>query len=179
MRRSITRLCDRVSELEATADQPRTPDCARQLLTKLQTLDSDFRTVHLELIDLIDEANTDALNTEQERLDKRDDDVSGLTVRLEALMNPATPPTAPVAPPLDRRPLTRKLARVQTGLNRIDEAITPTDTPVERALLSQCQEEVSDYKKDIATLYEELITKNTNYLSHILLSKGNCLPPLI
>ena len=160
VRRSITRLGDRVSELEATADQPRTPDRARQLLTKLQTLNSDFRTVHLELIDLIDEANTDALDTEQERLDKLDDDVSGLTVRLEALMNPATPPIAPVAPPLDRRPLTRKLARVQAGLNRIDEAIAPTDTPVECALLSQCQEEVSDYKKDIATLYEELIAKN-------------------
>ena len=128
-------------------------------MTKLQTLDSDFRTVHLELIDLIDEANTEALDADQERLDKLDD-VSGLTVRLEALMNPATPPIAPVAPTLDRRPLTRKLARVQTGLNRIDEPIAPTDTPVEHALLSQYQEEVSDYKKDIATLYEELITKN-------------------
>ena len=159
VRRSITRLGDHVSELEETADQPRTPNYAWQLLIKLQTLDSDFRTIHLELIDLIDEANTEALDAEQERLDKLDDDVSGLTVRLEALMNPI-PPTAPVAPPLDRRPLTRKLARVQTGLNCIDEAIAPTDTPVERALLSQCQEEVSDYKKDIATLYEELIAKN-------------------
>ena len=98
MRRSITRLGDCVSELEETADQPRTPDRARQLLTKLQTLDSDFRTVHLELID---KANTEALDAEQEGLDKLDDDVS---VRLEALMNPATLPTAPV----DGRPLTRK-----------------------------------------------------------------------
>ena len=80
-------------------------------------------------------------------------------MRLEALMNPATQPPAPVAPPLDRRPLTRKLACVQTGLNHIDEAITPTDAPVERAPLSQYQEEVSDYK-GIATLYEELTTKN-------------------
>lgn len=76
VRSSITRLGDRVSELEETPDQPRTPDRARQLLTKLQTLDSDFRTVHLELIDLIDEANTDALDAEQERLDKLDDDVN-------------------------------------------------------------------------------------------------------
>ena len=75
-------------------------------------------------------------------------------------MNPATPPTAPVAPPLDRRPLTRKLARVQTGLNRIDEAIAPTDPPVEGILLSQYQEETSNYKKDIAALYEELIAKD-------------------
>ena len=125
MRRSITRLTDRVSELEETTDQPRTPDHARQLLTKLQTLDSEFRTIHFQLIDLIDEANTEGLDAEQGRLDKLDDDVAGLTVRLEVLMNPATPPTAPVALPLDRRPLTHKLARVQTGLNRIDEAIAP------------------------------------------------------
>ena len=91
-------------------------------------------------------------------------------------MNP-TPPTASVAPPFDRRPLTRKLACVQTGLNRIDEAITPTDTPVEHALLSQCQEEVSDYKKDIATLYEELIAKNVAddnelFVTHSALEKA-------
>ena len=71
-----------------------------------------------------------------------DDDVSGLTVRFEALINPVTPPTEPVAPPPDRRPLTRKLARVQTGLNHIDEAIAPIETPVDRALLSRYQEEV-------------------------------------
>ena len=78
-------------------------------------------------------------------------------------MNPAIPPTAPVAPPLDHRPLTRSvscMAPVQTGLNHIDEAMAPTDTPVERTLLSQYQEELSDYKKDIAALYEELVPKN-------------------
>ena len=49
-------------------DQPYTPEHEWQLLTKLQTLDSDFRTVHLKLIDLINEANTEALDAEQERL---------------------------------------------------------------------------------------------------------------
>ena len=151
---------------------PRTPDRAWQLLTKLQTLDSDFRTVHLELIN---EANTEALDAEQKCLDKLDDDVSGLTVRLEALINPATPPTEPVAPP--RRPLTRKLARVQTGLNHIDEAIAPIDTPVDRALLSQYQEELQYIRvqKDSVTLYEELTAKNVAddelFVTHSALDK--------
>ena len=152
LHRSITQLGNHVSNLKETADQSRTLDCARQLLTKLQTLDSDFRTFHLELINLIDEANTEALDTEQELL-KLDDDVSGLTVRPEALTNLATPPAAPVA-------LTRNLAHVETGLNCIEEAIAPTDTPVERTLLSQYQKAVSDSKKDIVILYEKLITKN-------------------
>ena len=160
LRRSVTRLSDRVSELEATTDQPRTTDHARQLLTKLQTLDSDFRRIHFELINLIDEANTDALDTEQGIIDKLDDDVSSLTVRLEALIRPATPTAVPVAPPLDRRPLTRKLSCIETGLNRINEAIAITDPPIERFLLTQYQDEASDYKKDIATLHEELITKD-------------------
>jgi len=79
------------------------------LLTKLQTLDSDFRRIHLELVDLIDEEDTEALDAEQGAIDKLDDDVSSLTVRLQALVEPATVTTAPVAPPLDRRPLNRKL----------------------------------------------------------------------
>ena len=153
VRRSITRLTDCVSELEETTDQPRTPDHTRQLLTKL----------YFQLIDLIDEANTEGHDAEQGRLDKRDDDVAGLTVRLEALMYPATPPTAPVAPPLDRRPLTHNFARVQTGVNCIDEAITPTDPPVERTLLCQYLEETSDYttKSSLLTDDDELFVSHS------------------
>lgn len=160
VRRSVTRLSDQISDLEATADELRTAEHARQLLTKLQTLDSDFRKIHFELIDLIDEENTEALDTEQGAIDKLDDDVFNLNARLEALLRPTMPVPAPVAPPLDRRPLTRKLARVQTGLNRIDEAIVSTDPPVEHSLLSLYKMEASDYKKDISTLYEELVAKD-------------------
>ena len=46
------------------------------MLTKLQTFDSDFRKSHFDLIDLIDETDTTALDTEQAVIDKFDDDVS-------------------------------------------------------------------------------------------------------
>lgn len=81
-----------------------------------------------------------------------------LTVRLEALITPAEVdvPAAP-APAPDRRPLTHKLGRVKAGLDRIDAAI-PTDTEEskEKADLTQLPQyyELSDYKKDLATLYE-------------------------
>ena len=55
LRASVSRLSARISELEGTSDQPRTVDHARQLLTKLQTLDADYRALHLQIIDLIDE----------------------------------------------------------------------------------------------------------------------------
>lgn len=50
VRASVTRLAGRITELEGTSDQPRNADHARQLLTKLQTLDADYRAVHLQII---------------------------------------------------------------------------------------------------------------------------------
>ena len=90
MRASITRLGTRLTELEDTADQPRTPDHARQLLGNLRSLD------------LHDEGSEDSLEAEQATLDKHDDDVTTLTVRLETLQPP------PITP---RQRLFRILAR--------------------------------------------------------------------
>lgn len=58
---SITRLSDRVAELEGTPGQPRNVHRARQLLAKLQTLESDYKTIHLQIVDLINEEDNDAL----------------------------------------------------------------------------------------------------------------------
>ncbi len=65
LRASITRLGGRLTELESTVDQPRTADHAdhaRQLINKLQ---SDFKKLHFEIIDLIDEDDADSMETEQ------------------------------------------------------------------------------------------------------------------
>ncbi len=130
-----TRLGGRLTELEGTVDQPRTADHARQLINKLQSIESDFKKLHFEIIDLIDEDDADSMETEQGVIDKFDDDVS------DVLMTPTSPGAVPVTPP-DRR---RKLSRIQTGFDRIDEAITSEpDTLVE---LTQFQEELHDCKK--------------------------------
>ena len=96
MRRSITQLDERISELEGTPDQPRTDHHTRQLLSKLLVLDSDYKRIHLQIVDLIDESNTEALNAKQEHIDKLDDDVSGFAVRLESLSSPDAPHTPPL-----------------------------------------------------------------------------------
>ncbi len=108
LRASITRLGGRLTELEGTVDQPRTADHAKQLLNKLQSIESDFKKLHFELIDLIDEEDEDAMETEQGVIDKFDDDVSDITIRLEVLMTVTPLGAVPVTLP-DRRPLTRKL----------------------------------------------------------------------
>ena len=98
MRASITRLGTRLTELEDTADQPRPPDHARQLLGKLRSLNGEFRQLHYELIDLIDADNEEALETEQAVLDKHDDNVAMLTVCLETFFTSAGHASAPVTP---------------------------------------------------------------------------------
>lgn len=60
-------------------------------MSKLQKLDADYRALHLEIIDLIDEKDTGAIEAEQRHIDQLDDDVSSLTMKLQVLM---TPPTA-------------------------------------------------------------------------------------
>ena len=91
-----------------------TPDHACQLLTKLQSLDGDFRKVYFELIDLVDEE--DALENEQATMDT-------LSVCLQALSTPTEPLIAPTAD--HRRPLSSKFSRTQTGLNQIDKVTGP------------------------------------------------------
>ena len=92
-----------------------------------------------------------------------------------------TQPDVPDTPALDHRPLNRKLARVQAGLNRIDEATADTEEPIDHTLLSQYYNELSDYKKDLATLYEELASEEIPdeddlFTTHSAL-ESSCQPP--
>ena len=72
IRSSITRLDKRIRELEDISDQPTTAAHARELAAKVETLGVDFKTYHLEIIDLMEE-DEEALEREQEILDDHDD----------------------------------------------------------------------------------------------------------
>ena len=72
VRASITWLDNRLKELEDIADQPGTPDHARQLAAKLEVLDSELKTYHFQLIDLLDDEDEESLEKEQDVLDKHD-----------------------------------------------------------------------------------------------------------
>lgn len=160
-RGSVTRLGTRVTELEGIANQPGTTGYARQLLTKLKSHDEEFKNLHFQIIDSIDEGDDAALDDEQTVLDNFDDAVSDLTVRLESLIT-CTAPVPPPGPatPFDRRPLNRKLVRVKVGLNRVDARMSDEVAVPERPELNQFREELSDYKKDLAVLYEDLVTRD-------------------
>ena len=82
--------------------------------------------------------------------------MSSLAVRLEDLISFSATSVAPPAT-MDRRPHTRKMTRVETGLDRV---ATYLDGTPDRIELNQCQEELSDYKRDLAALYEDLVTRD-------------------
>ena len=120
---------------------------ARQLLEKLKSLDGEFKGLHYEVIDLIEDGGEDSVEAEQVILDQHDDDVSALTVRLESLCIIADASTTDA-----RKSLTRRLSRLQAGLQRICDLAE--DTAVENSILLQCQEEVTDVKKDNTAFYD-------------------------
>ena len=83
---SITHLGNRLKDLEATPDGPGIGDCARQLVTKLESLDKDFRALHFKIVDLIDAPDTEQLNIEQDTLDGHDDDITSISLCLQHLI---------------------------------------------------------------------------------------------
>ena len=143
VRASITRLGNRLKELEEAPDLPNTADHAQQLTSKLETLDSDFRVHHLQLVDLIDDAPT--LEKEQDTLDKLDDDVSSLSVRLRQLIvrGRASKSATPTSGDGKASASSRKLLRLERGLNSTHEAVLAlASDPSDHSLLEQYQEQL-------------------------------------
>ena len=93
VRTSITRLTIRLKDLESDTDKPATLDLAQRMTRKLGALDSEFRTHHHALVDLVDDE--EALLTEQKTLDDHDDLVAELTAHIQRLVNACTPSSDP------------------------------------------------------------------------------------
>ena len=154
VRRSVTRLVNTLRTLEATPDAPGVFDQAKQQITKLEGLDKDFRSIHYEIIDLFDE-DSDELDKEHETLDRHEDDVTATLLRLQRIIAASSLTVDDGT----KRALSRKLAHVERHLKAIEVALVPLkEVCDDAALLEQYQEELSDAKKELSTIYEQLIT---------------------
>ena len=127
VRASITRLGNRLKELEEAPDLPNTADHAQQLTTKLESLDSDFRVHHLQLINLIDSEEVSTLDKEQDTLDELDDDISSLSTRLRQLITCGRASKSATLTSSDGKlnVSSRKLSRLEKGLNPRSPCIGP------------------------------------------------------
>lgn len=82
---SITRLRTRAEEAERAGNT----EIAKHLLTKLDSLDTEFRKHHFTVVELID--SEDTLATEQANLDTHDDWISDLNILLQRVVNASAP----------------------------------------------------------------------------------------
>ena len=131
-----------------TNPQPTTADHTHQLAVRSKALDSEFKSYHLQLVDLIDENDDELLEKEQEILDKHDDHVADMNVRFNRLYSNATPTASG-----DRQKLSsRKLAHLERSVISL-----PTDHE-DISLLEQYQAQLSDYKMEMAVIHTELLS---------------------
>ena len=86
---SLTKLSTKLTELEANPDALR---IVQGLTSKLKTLDAEFKTHQLAIIDLTDD-DDDGLAAEQQELDDHDDRASELTIRIQRLISALSPST--------------------------------------------------------------------------------------
>lgn len=91
---------------------------ARNLAEKLKTLQQDFKTHQLAIIDRTDEE--EALEEEQRALDDNDDSVSELLIRILRLINTVTPSKTPIV-------ATKQLALLRAKLESIDVSVRDLD----------------------------------------------------
>ena len=88
-RASITHVGTRLQDLEAKRDQPDTPAAAQQLCSKLRAIDAEFKTIHFQIVDLLDK--DEDLNREQVIFDEHEDRVSAFSLRIQGLTHSPTP----------------------------------------------------------------------------------------
>ncbi len=145
---------NKLKDLEAHPDAPTATDQAKQPFSTLQDLDKGFRAAHLDFIDSIEEESVD-LEKEHEVLDKHEDDVSSISLRLQALMKSTLSVDSMAS---STRPLSRKLSRVERCLREAEEALgSMEDSDGKVPLLEQYHEQLSDLKKELSTMYEQLV----------------------
>ena len=96
---------------------------------------------------------------EQETLDKLDDDVASITIRLQQLVAKCGSSATSGA----LKSSSRKLSRLERSLNAVNEALAliPVDHD-DVPLLEQYSKQLLDYKRDLATIYDDLATHDLN-----------------
>ncbi len=139
---SITRLDTHLGTLEGEVDRPNTKNSAKQMLSRLEEASTDEET----------------LETEQTALDEHDDFVATLTVRLQTLIIGGDTSATKID---EREVLFRRLDRLQSCLSTASETITALSswkTDIILCRLKQHDEQLQDYKKDLADVNVKLFS---------------------
>ena len=152
---SITRLLNRVKTLESKRTEASTLDLANQLMPTLRTLDEQFKTQHFSIVDTIDESDADSLAREQDALDKHDDEVAELSLRITQLLRDCNTASDSGA----RKTLSRRLTDLKARLEMVDSAASSLTSSTEHALLlQQYHEKLGDFKTELGSIRQAVLT---------------------
>ncbi len=159
VRASITRIDTRVGELEEKGEALTSGDAriAQQLLQRLSSLDSDFKSYHFSIIDVIGE---DSLEAEQRILDGHDDKLANLSARLQELVASSTVASRRVDGPDSSRLVIKKLAHVDKAVKTIvsDVESAASSPDVDSCLLHQYEEQLSALKNELSRVSDEVLS---------------------
>lgn len=152
VRTSLTKLSTKLAELEAYPGRPAPLESARNLAEKLKTLQQDFKTHQLAIIDRTEEED---MEEELQALGNNDDLVSDLDVRIQRLMNAAiasgTPDTVRVATK-QLTLLLAKLASIETSVHDLDD-----HEDDEKCVLEEYKDQVVEIKGELSKLKMTLL----------------------
>ena len=150
-------------ELESNPEAAGLSDRAKQLLVKLDEADSDFKSLHYQVLDLIDESDDEALKKEQDILDHHEDAVAALILHIQKIMT-HTPTAHALTPPIElstpdpHKMTARRLSRLDLGLRNTESGLSDlSEVHDDSSLLEQFMEQLADPKRELSTIHEDLI----------------------
>ena len=150
---SLTKLTTKTGDIEAS-DSPLKRERAQQALTKLSSLEKEFRTLHYQVVDQLDE-KADLLE-QQEILDQVEEDIAALGLRLSQLTKSATP-TAPSD--RERRILNKKLTHIDRTLHSVNEAVSAIDSASpDKHLVKQYEVQLGDIKSNLRDAHSDMLS---------------------
>ena len=150
-RASVTWINTRLRELEDVPDLPATIGHAQRLIAKLQTLAEEFKIHHFAVIDLIDDE--EELAAQQTILDNLDDDVTQITVGLEALTTKGTSTTNNVA-----KVALKRLRYLERGFTSVSDSLESLDEEENTCLLQQHRDRLTDMRKELSDIRQEFLS---------------------
>lgn len=86
VRASVTRLATRLIDVEFKREESTTICLAQRTSERLTSLDADFKAHHIAVLVALEEEDNEGAATEQDILDKHDDDVASLAYRIDRLI---------------------------------------------------------------------------------------------
>ena len=153
VRSSITRLINRLSILEGKAAEALTFDLTQGMAKKLGELDQEFRQHHYQLLDLIEEEDEDALDNEQKELDKHDDLIDEINMRIKQLVTASSSSVNSSK----RKALSRQQSQLERAVTSIRDAIRPLTTTADDFLIRQYGERLQAHKTSLKELSASIL----------------------